>query len=48
MAKPKLGSGTRFKALAKKTSPAIAAMIGMKKYGKAKMMKMAQMGKKKK
>ncbi|HLP48351.1 MAG TPA: hypothetical protein VK469_20590 [Candidatus Kapabacteria bacterium] len=47
MAKAKLGSGVRFKALAKKTSPKIAAFIGMKKYGKAKMMKMAAKGRKK-
>ena len=31
---PKLGSGGRFKALAKQTgSPALAAYIGRKKYG---------------
>lgn len=46
--KAKLGSGARFKALAKKTgSKKLAAFIGMKKYGKAKMMKMAKAGKKK-
>jgi hypothetical protein len=44
----KLGSGGRFKALAKKTSPAIAAWAGDKKYGKAKMAKMAAAGRKKK
>jgi hypothetical protein len=48
MAKGKLGSGARFKALAKKTgSPALAAYIGRKKYGKAKFQKMAAKGKKK-
>jgi hypothetical protein len=31
--KPPLGSGKRFAALAKKTSPAIAAAVGRKKYG---------------
>lgn len=43
----RLGGGGRFEALAEKTSPAIAASIGMKKYGKAKMSKMAAAGKKK-
>jgi hypothetical protein len=55
MAKAKLGSGGRFKALKKElagkkgvTDPgALAASIGMKKYGKAKMQKMAAAGKKK-
>jgi hypothetical protein len=48
MAKAKLGSGARFKALAKKVgSPALAAYIGRKKYGKAKMAKMAAKGRKK-
>lgn len=52
MNKPKLGSGERFKALTEKlkgkvTNPkAVAASIGMKKYGKEKMMKMAQAGRK--
>lgn len=35
--KPKLGSGARFRALvASGKSPALAAYIGRKKYGKAK------------
>ena len=47
--KPKLGSGARFKALAKKTgSKKLAAWIGRKKYGKAKFQKMAAKGRKKK
>lgn len=53
--KGKLGSGSRFKAIAKKAEAegakdpeAVAAMAGMNKYGKAKMMKMAQAGKRKK
>jgi hypothetical protein len=53
MAKPKLGSGARFKAVmmsakksGAKTPAGVAAAIGIKKYGKAKMMKMAQRGKK--
>lgn len=45
--KAKLGSGKRFKALAKKVgSKALAAYIGRKKYGKAKMAKMAAKGRK--
>jgi hypothetical protein len=45
--KPKLGSGARFKALAKKTgSPALAAYIGRKKYGKKKFQKLAAGGRK--
>jgi len=51
--KAKLGSGARFKAVeasAKKsgaTNPAaVAAAVGMKKYGKNKMEAMAQKGKK--
>lgn len=56
MAKAKLGSGARFKALSKKigkkkgvSNPdAIAAVIGREKYGKTKMAKMAAAGKKKK
>jgi hypothetical protein len=54
MAKAKLGSGSRFKKVeeeAKKSGAknpaAVAAAAGMKKYGKAKMEKMAQAGKKK-
>lgn len=50
MAKPNskapLGEGGRFAALAAKTSTAIAATIGRKKYGAAKMAKMAAAGKK--
>lgn len=46
MAKAKLGSGARFKALAKKTgSPALAAWIGRKKYGKKRFQKLAAKGK---
>jgi hypothetical protein len=41
----KLGAGGRFAALAAKTSPAIAAMAGQKKYGKKKMSAMAAKGK---
>jgi len=53
MAKPKLGSGARFKAIAKKLSgkvedpKAVAAAIGRKKYGAKKMAKMAAKGRKK-
>ena len=50
--KPKLGSGARFKAVEKAaaksgaTNPAaVAAAAGIKKYGVAKMEKMAQTGK---
>lgn len=53
--KPKIGSGKRFAAIeskAKKSGAsnpaAVAASIGMKKYGKAKMEKMAQAGKRRK
>ena len=54
MAKAKLGSGARFKSLTAKlakrpgvTNPkALAAFIGDKKYGKAKMQKMAARGRK--
>jgi hypothetical protein len=56
-AKPPLGSGERFKAIAKKVmgepgyskeeANAVAAHIGMMKYGKAKMAKMAAAGRKK-
>ena len=53
--KAPLGSGGRFKALKKElsgkpgvTDPgALAASIGMKKYGKARMQKMAAAGRKK-
>jgi len=51
MKKPKLGSGKRFKQLANKLAKkgvddpdAVAASIGIKRYGKSKMMKMAQKG----
>lgn len=44
--KPKLGSGKRFAAIAKKTSPALAAYIGRKKYGAKKMASMAAKGRK--
>ena len=47
MAKAKLGSGARFKALKKKVgSAAIAAHIGRKKHGKAKFQKLAAAGRK--
>ncbi len=53
--KAKLGSGARFKSLMKsvgknskvKNPGAIAAHIGMMKYGKEAMLKMARAGKKK-
>lgn len=52
--KAKLGSGSRFKAIEKAAAKsgaanpaAVAASAGMKKYGKEKMEKMAQAGKKK-
>jgi len=42
MAKAKLGSGARFKALAQETgSPALAARIGRKKYGAKKFQNLA-------
>ena len=45
MGKPRLGSGGRFKALAKKVgSKKLAAYIGQRKYGKRKMAKMAAAG----
>lgn len=54
MAKPKLGSGARFKAVEKSaaasgaTNPAaVAAAAGIKKYGPARMAKMAAAGRKK-
>lgn len=50
--KPKLGSGERFKAIEKKAKAsgaenpaAVAAAAGIKKYGQAKMTKMAEAGK---
>ena len=53
MAKAKLGSGARCKKVEEeamksgaKNPAAVAASVGMKKYGKAKMEKMAQKGKK--
>lgn len=56
MAKAKLGSGARFKALAKKIqkkegysakgAKAAAAIIGRKKYGAKKMAKMSAAGRK--
>lgn len=53
MAKPKLGSGKRFKqveASARKSGAknpaAVAAAVGFKKYGKKKMEAMAKAGKK--
>jgi hypothetical protein len=43
--KPKLGSGARFRALRKKgVSPALAAYIGRKKYGKKRMAKLSAKG----
>lgn len=46
MKKPKLGSGGRFKALAKKVkSPALAAWIGRRKYGAKKFASLARKGK---
>lgn len=52
--KPKLGSGKRFKQLegkledkGVKDAGALAAVIGRKKYGKAKFQKMAAKGKRK-
>lgn len=54
MAKAKLGSGSRFKAVERSAAKsgaenpaAVAAAAGMKKYGVKKMEKMAQAGKKK-
>ena len=53
--KAKLGSGARFAAIEKKAKAAgaknpaaVAAAVGIKKYGKAKMAKMAVAGRKKK
>jgi hypothetical protein len=49
MGKSKLGSGARFKALAKKVgSPALAAWIGRKKYGKKRFAKLSAKGRRKK
>ena len=56
MAKPKLGTGTRFRILKKKlakkkgikTPGALAAWIGRKKYGAKKMAKMSATGRRKK
>ena len=53
MAKPKLGSGKRFAALAAKAGGGekgrrIAAAAGIKKYGSHKMAKMAAAGRKRK
>ena len=53
--KAKLGSGARFKAVEKaaaksgaKNPAAVAAAVGMKKYGKEKMAKMAAAGRRRK
>jgi len=43
----RLGGGGRFAKLAKATSPAIAASIGMKKYGKKKMESWSKKGREK-
>lgn len=55
MAKAKLGSGSRFKAVEKAAAKsgasnpaAVAASVGIKKYGEKKMSAMAQAGKKRK
>lgn len=55
MAKAKLGSGARFKAIAKKAKKsgardpdAVAAAAGIKKYGKKRMSEMAARGRRKK
>lgn len=52
MKKAQLGSGSRFKAVEKSAAKsgasnpsAVAAAVGMKKYGKERMEKMAQAGK---
>lgn len=44
--RPKLGSGKRFAALAKKTSPALAAWAGRKKFGAKKFSKLGATGRK--
>ncbi len=53
--KPKLGSGARFKAVERSAAKsgasnpaAVAAAVGIKKYGAKKMAKMAAAGRKKK
>jgi hypothetical protein len=55
LAKPKLGSGQRFKELSEKiqkegqskaAAQAIAAKVGMDKYGKSRMQSMAKAGRK--
>ncbi|HHT9129283.1 MAG TPA: hypothetical protein ACFYEC_00270 [Candidatus Brocadiaceae bacterium] len=53
--KPKLGSGKRFKAIEEKAKAggarnpaAVAAAVGIKKYGKEKMEAMAKKGKERK
>ena len=58
MAKPKLGTGTRFKQLSasiqkregysKERADAVAAAIGRRKYGAEKMAKLAAAGRRKK
>ncbi len=55
MAKPKLGSGERFKQVERKAAAsgakdpkAVAAAVGIKKYGAKKMSQMAQAGKRRK
>jgi hypothetical protein len=55
MAKPKLGSGARFKTLKKKVAKqgvrdpaAVAAAIGRKKYGAKKMAQLSAQGRKRK
>lgn len=45
-AKAPVGQGGRFAALAKKTSPAVAASAGRKKYGASKFQAMAAKGRK--
>jgi hypothetical protein len=48
MAKAKLGSGARFKALKRKVGSAkLAAWIGRKKYGKSRFAKLSAKGRKK-
>jgi hypothetical protein len=54
MAKPRLGSGARFKAIERAASKsgaedpaAVAAAAGIAKYGKAKMAKLAAKGRRK-
>lgn len=47
--KPKVGTGARFKALRRKgMSPALAAYIGRKKYGKKKFAKLSARGRRRK